>query len=96
MSFIGALTTEVIQHDVFILNTQIFEHLDAGGIHHGGTTHVKLHILWSRMVLQIILKDDVMNKSGVAIPIVFRLWIRQRQMPLKVIILCCQTIVLVS
>src|SRR3989344_5651810 len=88
------LAAEVVEQDVLRLHTQVSEHLDDRGVHHGRAAHVELAILRSRMVLQIVLVQHVVDEAGRAVPVVFRQRIGQRQMPLEVRVLGLQLIVL--
>ena len=58
------LTAEVIEENILAFNTKIQQHIDARLVHHGWSTHIVLAILRRRMVLEILLKQDVMDKSG--------------------------------
>src|SRR5690606_34325202 len=84
---------EFVQRDILVLDAQILEHLDDGGVHHGWTAHVKLAVLRRRMVLQIVFIDHVVDEAGLAGPVVFRLRIGQRDVPLEIIVLGGQLVV---
>lgn len=61
------LTTEVIQQDVFVFNTKIFQHTDHGCVHHRWTTHVVFTIFRRFMVLQIVFVQYVVDEASVTV-----------------------------
>ena len=60
------LAAEVVEGDVFRLDTEVFEHIDHRLVHHGWPTHVVLDILWRRMVFQVVVIQNVVNETRVA------------------------------
>src|SRR5690606_2037135 len=87
---------EVIEQDVLRLHTQVLKHLDDRGVHHRRSTHVVLAILRSRMILEVVLVEHVMDEAGRAGPVVLRQRIGQCQMPLEVLMLGGQFVVLLD
>src|SRR5690554_6271 len=87
---------EVIEQDVLRLHTQVLKHLDDRGVHHRRSTHVVLAILRSRMILEVVLVEHVMDEAGRAGPVVLRQRIGQCQMPLEVLMLGGQLVVLLD
>src|SRR5690625_2029138 len=62
--------TEVIQQDVLRLHPEIFQHLDAGGIHHRGTTEVVLAVLGSWVVLEVVFIEVIVDEARRPLPVV--------------------------
>ena len=77
-------TAEVVEHDVFGFDPQIEEHVDAGLIHHGRPAHVVLAVLRRRVVFEVVVVKDLVNEARVSLPVVFRDWVTEREMPLEV------------
>src|SRR5690625_1902275 len=87
---------KVVQHDVVVFNTQILEHLDTGGIHHGWAAEVVFTVFRSRMVLEIVLIKLIVDEAGHTLPVILRLRVGECDMPDEIIVLFLKLIVLFS
>ena len=84
------LPAEVIKEDILVLDTQILQQFDHCGVHHWRPAHIELTVFWRFVVLQVLLVQDIVDKAGKAFPVIFWLWIRECQMPVKVVVLSGQ------
>ena len=76
-----------LEHDVFALDPKVREHLDDGVIHHGRPTDVVLAVLRRRVVLEVVVVQDLVDEASHARPIVFLEGFGKSKVPLKVFIL---------
>ena len=65
------LAAEVVERDVFRFDTKVFTHLRDALVHDRRTTEVVLDIFRSRMIFQVIVNHDLVDKAYIAVPIVF-------------------------
>ena len=84
LGFLQHLATKVIKHNVRTIHTKIFQHSDNSRIHHGRTAHIKFAVFRRWVILEIVLIKHVVNEAAITFPVIFRLWLRERQMPFKV------------
>ena len=59
----SALNTKVIEEDIFLFDTNIFEQINYGCVHHRGTADIKFTIFRSGVVFKIFIVQDLMNES---------------------------------
>ena len=82
--FLSFLSAEVIVGDVALWNAKIVEHFKDGGIHHWWSAQIILDIFGCWMLLEIVVKNHLMDEPDVALPIVFGLWLRQSNVEFEV------------
>ena len=75
---------EIVEGDVLFLNAQIVQHTEHSLVHHGRAAHVVLDIFGSRMVLQIVVVEHLMDEPCVAVPVIFGQRFGECQMELEV------------
>ena len=80
------LLAEVVEHDVLGLDTEIEEHVDDRLVHHRRSAHVVLDVLGRRMVLEVVVEHHLVDEAGVAGPLVLRQRVRQREVPIEVVV----------
>ena len=78
------LASEVIKHDIFSFNSNRKKHIDYGLVHDRWTTKIVLTIFWRRMILQILFKENIVNKSCWSSPVIIWLRLRKGHMPFEV------------
>ena len=76
-------STEIIQKNIFVLDPQVVQHIDCGFGHRTGAAHIVFAILGRGVIFQIIVKKHLVNKAGVARPIVFGQRVRESKYHLK-------------
>src|SRR5690606_34801275 len=64
------LAAKVIEQNILRFDAQVGEHLDDRGVHHGRAAHVELAILGSRVALEVVLEQHVVDEAGRAVPVV--------------------------
>ena len=86
------LAAEIVQEDVFVFHAQVFEHFDDGLVHDRRATHIEFAVFRCFMVFQVVFVNHVVNEACVAVPVVFRQWVGQGNMPCKVREFCCELV----
>ena len=71
------LSAEVVERDLVRLYPDISQHVLYCRVHHRRTTHVELDLVDVRVVLQVVVVDDLVDEAGVAGPVVFGQGIRE-------------------
>ena len=75
---------EIVKGDVALWYPQVVEHLEDRRIHHRRAAEVVLDVFRRRMILEIVCEDNLVDKSNITLPIVFRLWLGKSDIEFEV------------
>src|SRR5690606_37892262 len=84
---VGGPSAEVVEEDILFVYAQVIQHLHAGLEHERWTAEVVLTLLRRRMVLEVLLIEDLVDEALEPRPVVLRQGIAEGQVPLEVVVL---------
>lgn len=90
------LRSKIVEEDAFAFDAQVVQHREDCAGHHRGAAEVILAVLRILMLLEVIVKQHLMDEAGVAGPVIFRLGIGQSEVQSEIIVALGQRLELVG